>query len=894
MRKIYLFLFTFTLSFIGIVNTNAQQSFTGSLTQPCQTGWANDRVGFKLSEVASALDTDVATLTSALDAFFAANPETFKTDDNSDKELYFTTEAGTPVAEYPNAVQSYSSDNNGFWMNDQAVPLAYNADGYSWYAFADYDAETDEFAICVGQLPNHFVNGANLSTTLVLHFNSKTVSFIINVTVEPKPVIDAETDLSKLETVINYEFPLEFIIGKSYEGKSYSTTLESLYDALETTAEELDGKITESTFTQALVGEEVEGVIQYSWSNQLVIPSEASDGSWYGRYTQYDEATGTETIIEMNAPKTWSGSADNLNTFYLQNISLANGEFTIGSAGQYPGVLKEGDTDYTYLYIINGNKAAKVKVYVVMKKPEEINPDDYVKVGETTVEVTAEINDAYGTKSFNVDMAPILEALEVETYEEDFYTWASEGAMSDNHTEGSKNFGSGYYYNDEGFICQWGSSAAFFIAPENGTASIQDGTYKIGQMAGHFTNITEATTVSADLIFKVAEKYYVVHVIYTVTPPEGKKDNPEDNFEIVSVQPLYKELVPSNLYYGESNDETKANMEMELDMTAVRNLLGEGSLEFWGLKAPADAESYGTLTTSTGYGTNSGFNGGFWMGMPKDNIGEEYVDYVWVDSWAQNAYGIEWNLSTGRIGFDIHPGAPAHQVGDTYKSVFYLENTTTHQAIKYVLTVAYVDAYTAKGEEAGREEVAGVLSVGNQNVDEDFFYVGEPISDAVYQTLGIDPTEYEDCVWMVTNSSGKLIDFPDGLVGETAAFDQYGYYIDLQSPNSSIDDVAFTLCFYEDENRFAMGFLDLVNYSDPNSLSEYISGKVFKTTVALKYADKYYVFDVVAGDEETITGISETMQDNPSTRKIYDINGREIIAPVHGIYIINGKKVMVK
>ena len=83
----------------------------------------------------------------------------------------------------------------------------------------------------------------------------------------------------------------------------------------------------------------------------------------------------------MCAPKAWGGSAENQNTFYLQNFTLSEGEFTIGSAGQYPGVLVLDDTDYTYLYVIHGDKAARIKVYVDMKEQEHVNPDELHMIG---------------------------------------------------------------------------------------------------------------------------------------------------------------------------------------------------------------------------------------------------------------------------------------------------------------------------------------------------------------------------------------------------------------------------------------------------------------------------------------------------------------------------------
>lgn len=882
MKRFYTFAFTLALLLTGALSANAQKEFSGSLTQAYQRDWANDRVVFSLEEIASYFETDVTTLSTSLQAFIAADSETFKTDDNSDKELYFTS---TPIPDeiYPCARQSYSASNNGFWMDDRGIPLAYGAEGYSWYAFPDVDDATGEFAICVGQLPNHFDDGANLETTLVLHYKGKEASFNVKVTVEPKPTVDFETNLSKLTIVKDYEFPLEFTSGKYYEGKSASITLEGVYDLLGTTADELDADATYHLFTQMLIGEDVEGTTLYSWSDELKMVSEASGGSWFGRYYEYDESTGNETLIEMNAPKEWSESADNQNTYYLQDITLSDGEFTIGSLGQHPNVLKTGDADYTYLYLIYGDKAARIKVYTVVTDPEEVDPEELQMVGETDVYLSAEINDAYGTKPLSFDMAPILEALGVDSYDEDVYSWASEGVISNHHTEGS----GGFYWDDEGYIIEWSQSTTAFYAA---LGNIANGEYNIGQMAGHFTNITEDTTINADLIYKVDSKYYVVHIHYTVKAPEAKLDNPDDNFDIVSVIPLAMELVPSDKYYGDCNAETKANMQMELDMNAVAKLIGEGSYEFWGLKAPVNADSYGTLTTSTGYGTNSGFTGGFWMGMPNADLGEEYVNYAWVANWAQNSYGIEWNLSTGIIGFDIHPGSPTHQVGDTYKSIFYLENESTHKAIKYILTVSYVEAYSAKGEEVGREEITGILDENNLN-DEDFYFVGEAITNDVYEALGIDESEYEDCQWMVMNSAGKFVVHQAGLQGETATFDENGFYVDLNAGGLE-EDVAFTVTYDESAKRFAMGFFG--QEDGPENLQSYIEGKTFHTSVALMFDGKYYVFDIFAGNEAAVTSINNIVGASIPSVKMYDISGREVVAPTRGLYIINGKKVMIK
>ena len=72
----------------------------------------------------------------------------------------------------------------------------------------------------------------------------------------------------------------------------------------------------------------------------------------------------------------------------------------------------------------------------------------------------------------------------------------------------------------------------------------------------------------------------------------------------------------------------------------------------------------------------------------------------------------------------------------------------------------------------------------------------------------------------------------------------------------------------------------------PVSEGEIAAGKAF-----LKVADgSVHSYSVVFGDE---TGISETVSD-VKAGAIYDLSGRRVVKPTRGLYIVNGKKIMVK
>ena len=79
----------------------------------------------------------------------------------------------------------------------------------------------------------------------------------------------------------------------------------------------------------------------------------------------------------------------------------------------------------------------------------------------------------------------------------------------------------------------------------------------------------------------------------------------------------------------------------------------------------------------------------------------------------------------------------------------------------------------------------------------------------------------------------------------------------------------------------------------PNPVNTFGSliAQIATIKIATKKKDKFNIF---AGDEQTVTGIKTISGDSVSAGKIYDISGREVANPSRGLYIINGKKVMIK
>lgn len=76
----------------------------------------------------------------------------------------------------------------------------------------------------------------------------------------------------------------------------------------------------------------------------------------------------------------------------------------------------------------------------------------------------------------------------------------------------------------------------------------------------------------------------------------------------------------------------------------------------------------------------------------------------------------------------------------------------------------------------------------------------------------------------------------------------------------------------------------------PVNEGEIAAGKAF-LKVKVDNGNTVHAFNVVFGDE---TGISEVVRDGEKESAIFDLSGRRVAKPAKGLYIVNGKKILVK
>ncbi|MBO4674161.1 MAG: DUF4859 domain-containing protein [Bacteroidaceae bacterium] len=873
MRKIYYSLWVLMLM---MVSTTVKAQYEATI----ETGPTNDWVAGQQSFAA----TDIATALGLADA--AALKELINSSVKSETEIsgpfYIKTADGKS--------NQYTGNANEFWMDDEGQPHEYS--GASWFVgieFEDADSEyndegKDRVNIYVGQMPQTFTKkyeASSLKTTVYLVNGGKEISFAVtqNIAAATESAIKVETTkISELTFVKDYSITLNFNVGGQYEGNTVTATLDGIYDALGVNAADLDASIDENisgVYAQLVTTANDETVLQ-----DELQPSRVPTDGWFGRHTIWDEATATETVLPVNMLHSWGEGC----TFYVQNVKLTDGELSI-KVGQFPGTLKAGDTDAAYLYIIAGKKAVRVLVQVDLgSAPEPVDDvpfENCTEAGSTTVDVYNYAMPDYSTKAFSIDIDDVLKKLGCEANAlTDFYAYASEGVLATEHTTGE----GGFYFNEEGYVDTWGNKAPVYInynsLPEGKFAIGQYGGYFLGKVAGFDDKaITEPYLFKTKFLYKYSDKYYTVNVNFTIYPEGWEIEevdpgvNPDSEFDIVTTLPITMQIIPSSNYYAGESEEAQQQMQYDLGLEKIQELIGTGSYTVYGLKAPASTKVYPELTTSTGYTPNAGFSGGFWMGMPnEEKLGSEYVNTSFVASWGTNAYGIEWKPGEAILGFDQIPDQ--RKVGDFYVSTFYWVNSSNNKAIKYELSVVYVDEIVPMAEVV--DVVSTTEAIAKDKIEKiggSEFYDVTLDKAKVAAALGITEAQFSEVQMSYAQSVGVWASLNPG---ESSQYFNANGYEDVEKGVEAAvsEDYVVTLTL----DDVALGADDKITLR-----------------YAFDYDNKRVLYTLQLGAEGSkVVGISD-VKTTKADSAWYTLSGVKVARPTaKGAYIHNGKKVYMK
>lgn len=775
---------------------------------------------FNLTEVATQLGTDTATIVNALVEGAVNRDET---------KMFLLQDAEDPTVLY----DTYTAIGFGFWMTTESKPINWGVEGFAWYTQLEVDAEEDGLYLFVGNNGDAVKVDDVLKATFVLKYNDKEATFAIDMTIIAPPTFDLpepELQISKLTVVAEKEFAITQIANNVYKADQVTVDLTGVAELLGTTDETLAGAIGEIVYG-VKAGWEFADQKADSLTNAFTA---GALGFWFNRLGDGESYVTDECVVGD-----WGGSGC---AFFAEAFAYnAESKTLTASLGMFPGVTEV--TRYADIYLVVGNKAAKVRLTLTVEPVPTLPLSQMTKVGEETVELERTPTAGYTPGYFSVDADAIAEKLGCEPADLEMVLLASDEESLQNwgETDG--------WMTETGTATNWGNGNVICIKYPSGLNA--DGSY------GNFEMCQEAAlengaVYTTPIYLKYQNSYYVLTVVTTI---KGKEFNPDD-FDSVAERNL--SIKANNLSVYEIPS------KVSIPLNDLETLLGTTSPTLYGQKKTEDGFSY-----SDEYSCDP--KPGFWM----SNDG-------YVSTW--NSANTDWGVTYASGVFTFWQMPDKLVVGQVYAGTVYLRNDETGKMITVNLSVTCTDEYIApdvKLEQVGSESVA----VGM-----------ETVNDATSGELELDLTKMIEALELSADEDDLYDFFSSGskcLVGENASGEwaapmsiEEGQYFDVQGKVvADINDQNFYVYLEYNGGETAMLYVDGV---DPVA-----EGEAVMLKIGFVNGNNVYAFYVTLMNEEDLTGISTAKVTN-ADGQIYDLSGRKVVKAQKGVYIQNGKKFVVK
>ena len=788
----------------------ASAQFKATVEQYANTDYSAVTAEFTLTEVATALQTDTATLVAALNAWYYYDSESGA---EKPADMFFLKAGDALVADYN------TNAPGGFWMTRECGLGSYGVDAV-FFEDIWFDVAEDFFGIQLGQFPDSLAAGATLTPSFVLAYGDKQATFDITYVVKPLPETPAvELDITKLEIVGNAEVTTE-----QYPRINYNSSAVKVNIAGAAAKLGIDNELLSLILTKSLYKARVDETYQTKVDSLTLA---TNNGGW-GREV-LDMATG-DTLPEVCAAP-WSDK----DQYYMDTWAFDPATDTLScNIGQYPYNLQAGDKYYTNVYIVYGNKAFVVKYNVnIVEDPNAggNNKDEMTKVGTEVIVVEQQPKTDYSASAIYVNVDSIAGLLGCATGDMTLMAIDNNDELS---TSSTANNG-GFWMTQGGVICAWGTNAYFFVEP---AASNDYSQLNIGQYPGRAVIGEEAKTI---LYLVAGNKYFELDITLKIE----KGATVEVEFESVATRS----------YVVQALDETYAwsTKTASIPFADIDNLIGTVEPVLYALNVDSIAEQTGEKYTKN---YTMGEKPGFWL----NEEGRQAA-------WGSAPWGITGLNSTSENfviqciqmdGFGV--------AGDSYTGEFYLVNEETGKMITIKLTYQIVDELI-DSEVVGEEWIKLPISLDDNLVNFDFAKVAT--------ALGLENVEalFDGYYAKGMKADGTYSDGVD-MIGSGLSFNASGAYEEYAS---------YGICITDDYTQF-------LTYSNDD-----IEG-TFKVEVTMCFEidSKSYVIHITLLDEESyLAGIEGINADNKAG-KIYNLQGQEVAAPAKGIYIMNGKKVVIK
>lgn len=792
----------------------ASAQFKATVEQYANTDYSQVAAEFKLTEIATALETDTATLAAALNAWYNYDEESGA---EKPADMFFLKSGEELVADYS------TNAPGGFWMSSDYRNVGYT-DEAVFFEDIWFDSAEDFFGLYFGQMPNALAEGATLTPTFVLKHGDKQVTFDITYIVNPLPTMpEAELEIAKLEIIGETEVTVDQFPAMSWKAYVASVSLAGVAEKFGVDAEIFPTMIPNQLY-QAKID------LTYGLKVDSLIAITVNDG--WGRVAMSLEGDTLTEVCSANY-----GSLADLKAFYTNGWSFDAATDTLScNMGQFPERMVAGDQLYSYVYLVYGNKAFRIKYILnVIEDPNagKDNLEDMTKVGSEVIRIEQQPNNEYAATTITLNTDSIAGLLGCTVDDMTFQAIDNNGNLSNN---GTANAG-GYWMTQGGIICGWGTNAYFFVEPQTANDFSQ---LNVGQMPGN-TAIGEEGHA---LMYLIANGcYYELDITLAIV--EGEKV--EQNFESVATRNYTVQALDANYTWSEIANSAS------IPFADIYNLIGTTEPVLYALNVDSVAAQTGEKYTKT---YTMGEKPGFWL----NEEGRQAA-------WGSAPWGIT-GLNSTADNFIIQCIQMENMgvVGDVYTGQFFLVNEENNKMLTINLTYQIVETII-QAEIVGEEWINLPVSMEDASVDYDLTKVAtafglESVSALFegYYVKGLKAdgtyTEGLDAIGsgIIFNISGGADTYGDIGVGFSEDYSQIWTYsnVDIEAPFKA----EATFCFEIDSKRYIIHATLL----DPES---YAAG---------------------------IEGISADKKDG----KIYNLQGQEVAAPAKGIYIKDGKKFLVK
>lgn len=630
-----------------LTGLTAQAQFKGAVEQYPTNNYASTPINFNLTEVATALSTDTATLGTVLKTYIAAQTPT---------PLFFVQQPDNTESSEP------SADANGFWLSADGARVTWG-ESSAFYASPDVDVENDVFAFYVGQMPDVMKAGDKASAKIALKYNEKSVTFEIELSVIEKPVVDIpEPELAWGKLTIVDEITKD-VTQKPRSGYDADKVEVDLTEALSKLG--INGSLVQEELAQLLYAKIAyvteDAVMGAQMSDSLTNESSAgAPGFWLRNFS---DAEGNPTF-ECGR---FAYNGDDC--FFAESFAF-NAETGILSCnlGQMPNKLKGGNTYYADIFIVYGDKAIKIRYNLILPEVKVGTLEDYEKAGEDTIKVEMEPAESYDTKNISIDIEAMTTALGCNVGEiDDFYMLDSEIDFASKNQEGV-----GYWVSMEGKVVGWGNDAMFYVTPKADDYS----KFGIGQYPGHM-NVGDSAR--ATLYFVAGSKYYQLHIDLKIVEPK----HGDVVFESVAQRAIEVQQVPVAYTWAS---------RVEIPEAWVEQQLGTSDWVLYALAPLNDdgSEKEGNAKYSKSYSISE--SPGFWMDGEGHNIG-----------WSGNArVGVSISQPSGH--FALMQYENSINLGDVFRFPLFLVNEENGKMVTFNFTYSIVESVVAI-EEVGSTDI---------------------------------------------------------------------------------------------------------------------------------------------------------------------------------------------